>query len=86
MMLHMKFDFNRPAGLRDIHVWKCGSTDGRQLKSHPISSPWGYGSCKLKQQMASLMCPTYLQLDEADSLNAHAPLFFGMGLSVAGGI
>ena len=29
MMLQMKFDYDRPAGLRDIHVWKCGRTDGR---------------------------------------------------------
>ena len=29
MMLEMKFDYDRPAGLRDIHVWKCEHTDGR---------------------------------------------------------
>ena len=23
MMLQMKFDYNWPAGLRDIDVWKC---------------------------------------------------------------
>ena len=51
MMLHIKCGCNRPAGLGDIHVWKCGRTDGwthaqtdartdgRRLESHPISSP-----------------------------------------------
>ena len=29
MMLLMKFDYDQPADLRDIHVWKCGQTDGR---------------------------------------------------------
>ena len=29
MMLKMKFDYGRPAGLRDIHVWKCEQTHGR---------------------------------------------------------
>ena len=29
MMLQMKFDYDRPAGLRDIHVWKCGRTDAQ---------------------------------------------------------
>ena len=29
MMLLMKFDYNWPAGNRDINVWKCGRTDGR---------------------------------------------------------
>ena len=29
MMLQMKFDYDRPAGLRDIHVWKCGRTPAR---------------------------------------------------------
>ena len=27
MMLQIKFACNRPAGLGDIHVWKCGRTD-----------------------------------------------------------
>ena len=29
MMLLMKFDYDQPADLRDIHIWKCGQTDGR---------------------------------------------------------
>ena len=29
MMLLMRFDYDWPAGLRDIHVRKCGRTDGR---------------------------------------------------------
>ena len=37
MMLLMKFDYNWPAGLRDIHAWKCGRMDGRRLESHTIS-------------------------------------------------
>ena len=37
MMLQMKFDYNRQAGLRDIHVWKCGGTHGRtDAGSSPI--------------------------------------------------
>ena len=28
-MFQMKFDNDRQAGLRDIHVWKCGPTDRR---------------------------------------------------------
>ena len=52
MMLQMKFDYDQPAGLRDIHVWKCGRTDGRRdrrrLESHSISSPWAFGSGELK--------------------------------------
>ena len=27
MMLQIKFNCDRPIGLRDIHVWKCGHTD-----------------------------------------------------------
>ena len=56
MMHQMKFDYDRPAGLRDIHVWKCGRTDRRMhgrthwrwLESHTISSPWAFGSGELK--------------------------------------
>ena len=29
MMLQMKFDHDRPAGIRGIHVRKCGPTDER---------------------------------------------------------
>ena len=32
----MKFDYGRPAGLRDIHVWKCEHTYGH---TDPGSSP-----------------------------------------------
>ena len=62
MMLQIKFGCNRPAGLRDIYVWKCGRTHGgthgrthgRWLESHPISSPcvlstsWHYYDLKLQ--------------------------------------
>ena len=37
MMLQIKFSCNRPAGLGDIHVWKCGRTDGcTDASSSPI--------------------------------------------------
>ena len=57
MMLLMKFDYDWPAGFREIHVWKCGRTDGskhgrthgRRLKSDTISSPWALGSGELKR-------------------------------------
>ena len=49
-MLLMKFDYDWPAGLRDIHVWKCGHTDGRRLEPHTISSPWAFGSGELKHE------------------------------------
>ena len=51
MMLLMKFDYDWPAGFKDIHVWKCGRTHaphGRRLESHTISSPWAFDSGKLK--------------------------------------
>ena len=47
MMLQMKFDYDQPASLRDIHVWKCGRTDGCRLESHTISWPWAFGSGEL---------------------------------------
>ena len=53
MMLLMKFDYDQPADLRDIHAWKCGQTDGRPLDSHPISSPWAFGSGELKNNIRS---------------------------------
>ena len=36
-MLQMKFDYDQPAGLRDIHVWKCGPTHAQtEAGSSPI--------------------------------------------------
>ena len=29
MMLLVNFDYDQPADLRDIDVWKCGQTDGQ---------------------------------------------------------
>ena len=40
MMLQMKFDHDRPTGLRDIHGWRCGHTDTG-------SSPILFGSGEL---------------------------------------
>ena len=58
MMLLKKFNYDWPAGLRDIHVWKCGRMDGRTHgRTHGrtparvlyyISSPWAFGSGELK--------------------------------------
>ena len=54
MILLMKFDFDPPAGLRDIHA--LGRTDGRThaswLDSHPISSP---GAGELKANSSGTM-------------------------------
>ena len=69
MMLQMKFDLNRTAGLRDIHVWKCERmdawTEGRRLKSHPISSPRAFGSgeltMSLRQSTWTCMSPQNLK-------------------------
>ena len=41
-------NINWPSCLRDIYVQKCEQTDGRQLESHPISSPGAFGSAELK--------------------------------------
>ena len=55
-MLLMKFDYDWPAGLRDINVLKCGRTDGRRLESHTISSPWAFGSGELKISKMLVTC------------------------------
>ena len=53
-MLQIKFDCNRPAGLGDIHVWKCGCTDGRTHARTPARVPsykltlWAFSSGELK--------------------------------------
>ena len=57
MMLQIKFGCNRPAGLGDIHVWKCGRTHGRtDTRTHgrtPARVPsykltlWAFGSGEL---------------------------------------
>ena len=40
MMLLMKFDYDWPAGFRDIHVWKCERTHGRtDARTDTGSSP-----------------------------------------------
>ena len=54
MMLQMKFDYNQPAGLWDIHVWKCGRTDRRRLESHTISSQWAWWAKNLDVQLAEV--------------------------------
>ena len=49
--IQMKFDFDWPAGLRDIHVWKFEpshrQTHRHQLESHPISSQGAFSSDEL---------------------------------------
>ena len=40
MMLQVKFDYDRPTDLRDIHVWKCGRTDGRTDRRTPALVPY----------------------------------------------
>ena len=50
MMLQIKFGCNRPAGLGDIHVWKCGRTHGRmpaRVPSYKLTL-WAFGSGELK--------------------------------------
>ena len=54
MMLQIKFGCNRPAGLWDIHVWKCGRTHARTNARTPARVPsykltlWAFGSGELK--------------------------------------
>ena len=56
MTLQIKFGCNRPAGLGDIHVWKCGRTHGRTDARTPARVPsykltlWAFGSGELKIQ------------------------------------
>ena len=50
MMLQIKFGCNRPIGLGDIHVWKCGRTDARtpaRVPSYKLTL-WAFGSGELK--------------------------------------
>ena len=60
MMLQIKFGCNRPAGLGDIHVWKCGRmdarTDGRttaRVPSYKLTL-WAFGSGELKTSPRNL--------------------------------
>ena len=74
MLLQMKFDCDRTAGLRDIHVWKSERTDGctdtHRLESHPISSPSAFSSDELKIQIITI-CYYYLCLVYVMILNKH---------------
>ena len=53
MMLQIKFGCNWPAGLGDIHVWKCGRTHARTDARTPARVPsykltlWAFGSGEL---------------------------------------
>ena len=52
MMLQIKFGCNRPAGLGDIHVWKCGRTDAwtpAWVPSYKLTL-WAFGSGELKMK------------------------------------
>ena len=64
-MLQIKFDYNRRAGLGDIHVWKCGRTGGRtdgrtdarmpaRVSSYKLTM-WAFGSGELKSHCLSLL-------------------------------
>ena len=64
-----------------LNVWTDGSTDGRRLESHSISSPWAFGSGELKtkqQQTSKLMricCLSHLPAAKAQvSLHIQAVL------------
>ena len=54
MMFQMKFGCNRPAGLGDIHVWKCGRMDTRTHGRTPARvlsfkpTLWAFSSGELK--------------------------------------
>ena len=59
MMLQIKFGCNRPAGLGDIHVWKCGRTHGRTHARTPARVPsykltlWAFDSGELISAMGN---------------------------------
>ena len=59
MMLQIKFGCNRPAGLGDIHVWKCGRTHGQTDARTPARVPsykltfWAFGSGELKMSICN---------------------------------
>ena len=64
VMLQIKFDRNWPAGLRDIHVWKCLRTDARtDARTHgrtpdrPVYyklTLWAFGSGELKSRFFTI--------------------------------
>ena len=57
MLLQIKFDCNRPAGLGDIHVWKSGRTHRRTDARTPARVPsyklilLAFGSGELKRRV-----------------------------------
>ena len=66
MMLQIKFGCDRPAGLGDIHVWKCGRTHRQTHGLTPARVPsykltlWAFGSGELKKQYNTfLRCPSF---------------------------
>ena len=76
MMLQIKFGCNRPAGLGDIHVWKCGRTHGRtdgrtdartdartpaRVPSYKLTL-WAFGSGELKKNVNKVILNTISQL------------------------
>ena len=74
MMLQIKFGCNRPAGLGDIHVWKCGWTHGRTDARTPARVPsykltlWAFGSGELKTEKK--LSKVYIQTTWTSSFQA----------------
>ena len=56
MMIQMKFDFNRTAGLRDIHIGKRECMDGHTDAQTParVLSPGAFGPGELKSQQTTI--------------------------------
>ena len=70
-MLQIKFDCNRPAGLGDIHVWKCERTDARtaRVPSYKLTL-WAFGSGELRMLIRLCGCTVWSQ-----------PLLFTFGIN-----
>ena len=62
MILQIKFDCNPPAGLGDIHVWKCGCRHARPLARVPSYklTLWAFSSGELKIRLHLCNMQTHL--------------------------
>ena len=71
----MKFDCDWPAGLRDIHVWKCERTDARTpARLHPISSHRAFGSGELKKYDYTELTWVYSSLSSPEQFYFDWPI------------